>query len=87
MMLLFNVYGHLGYELFPPKMYKHTLGKWLNTSIYHNLHHEKFKGNYGLYFTFWDRLCGTLREDGLKKVEEVHGRERPISNKEFPINI
>ncbi|MFN0176869.1 MAG: sterol desaturase family protein [Saprospiraceae bacterium] len=80
MMLLFNVYGHLGYELFPIKMYKHPLGKWLNTSIYHNLHHEKFTGNYGLYFTFWDRLCGTLREDGLQKVEEVHGRERPISN-------
>ena len=66
-MLVFNVYGHLGYELFPAKLFHHPLGKWLNTAVYHNLHHEKFKGNYGLYFTFWDRWCGTLREDGLNK--------------------
>ena len=76
-MLIFNVYGHLGYELFSLKTYRHPLGKWLNTSVYHNLHHEKFTGNYGLYFTFWDRLCGTLREDSLQKVEAVH-RQRGV---------
>lgn len=73
-MLIFNIYGHLGYELFPKWLYTHPLGKWLNTSVYHNLHHEKFTGNYGLYFTFWDRICGTLREDSIQKVEEVHNR-------------
>lgn len=73
-MLIFNVYGHLGYELFPKKIYAHPLGKWLNTSVYHNLHHEKFHGNYGLYLTFWDRVCGTLRADGQEKIEEVHER-------------
>ena len=71
-MLLFNVYGHLGYELFSKKTYEHPLGKWLNSSVYHNLHHEKFQGNYGLYFTFWDRLCGTLRADSSEKVAQVH---------------
>lgn len=71
-MLLFNIYGHLGYELFSRKIYHHPIGKWLNSSVYHNLHHEKFHGNYGLYFTFWDRFCGTLREDSLQKVEDVH---------------
>jgi Delta7-sterol 5-desaturase len=76
-MLIFNVYGHLGYELFPRKIYEHPLGKWLNTSIYHNLHHEKFHGNYGLYFTIWDRLCGTLRADGAEKVEVVHQGRLP----------
>lgn len=73
-MLIFNVYGHLGYELFPKNFYRHPLGKWFNTSVYHNLHHEKFHGNFGLYFTIWDRLCGTLRTDSLQKVEEVVGR-------------
>jgi sterol desaturase/sphingolipid hydroxylase (fatty acid hydroxylase superfamily) len=76
-MLIFNVYGHLGYELFPKSIYRHPVGKWLNTSVYHNLHHEKFEGNYGLYFTFWDRLCGTLRADSLEKVEAIHERINP----------
>lgn len=74
LMLVFNVYGHLGYELFPKKIYTHPLGRWLNSSVHHNLHHEKFHGNYGLYFTIWDRLCGTLRDDSVEKVEELHGR-------------
>lgn len=74
LMLLFNVYGHLGYELFPKSTYTHPLGRWLNSSVHHNLHHEKFLGNYGLYFTIWDRLCGTLRADSLDKVESLHNR-------------
>jgi sterol desaturase/sphingolipid hydroxylase (fatty acid hydroxylase superfamily) len=74
LMLVFNIYGHLGYELFSKKTYTHPIGRWLNSSVHHNLHHEKFQGNYGLYFTIWDRLCGTLREDSVEKVEEVHGR-------------
>ncbi len=76
LMLLFKVYGHLGYELFSKKTYEHPIGRWLNSSVHHNLHHEKFNGNFGLYFTIWDRLCGTLREDSLEKIEEVHSRER-----------
>jgi len=74
LMLWFNIYGHLGYELFSPKTYTHPIGQWINSSIYHNLHHEKFHGNYGLYFTFWDKFCGTLRSDSAGKVAEVHGR-------------
>lgn len=70
-MLLFNVYGHLGYELFPKSLYEHPLGRWLNSSVYHNLHHEKFRGNYSLYFTIWDRLCGTLRADSVEGVAQV----------------
>ena len=30
---------------------------------WHNQHHQFFDGNYGLYFTFWDRMMGTLRAD------------------------
>lgn len=71
-MMVFNVYGHLGYELFPRSTYRHPLGRWLNSTVYHNLHHEKFTGNYGLYFLFWDRLCGTLRSDSEQRLDELH---------------
>ncbi|HWB63353.1 MAG TPA: sterol desaturase family protein [Chitinophagales bacterium] len=60
---IYNVYGHLGFEILPKEFHKTWFGKWLNTSTAHNLHHHKFNGNYGLYFVIWDRLMGTLRED------------------------
>ena len=62
-MTAYNVYGHLGFELYPKGFNKHWLGRWMNTSVNHNMHHQYFKGNYGLYFTFWDRVMNTLRKD------------------------
>ena len=69
--LVYNVYGHLGFELYPKGFNRHWLGKWINTSTCHNLHHQFFNGNYGLYFTIWDRIMGTLRKDYDKKFDEV----------------
>ena len=61
-MLVYNVYGHLGYELYSTRFRKSRFGRWLNTWLYHNYHHQYIKANYGLYFTFWDRWMGTLEE-------------------------
>jgi len=58
-MTLMNVMGHLGYETFPLGFRKNTIGKWQNTSMNHNIHHQDSHCNYGLYFTFWDRLMHT----------------------------
>lgn len=58
--IIYNVYGHLGYELYPKGFNTHWLGKWINTSVHHNLHHKYFDNSYGLYFTFWDRIMGTM---------------------------
>jgi lathosterol oxidase len=71
LMIVYNVYGHLGYELYPAGFSRHWLGKWINTSVNHNQHHQYFKGNYGLYFTFWDRMMGTIRPDYDQRFEEV----------------
>lgn len=57
-----NIYGHLGYELLPAFIRESRFGKYLNTSTVHNKHHKNVRGNYGLYFTIWDRLMGTLKE-------------------------
>lgn len=54
-----NVYGHLGYELMPRRLHGSWLFRVINTSVYHNLHHSKFNGNYSLYFRHWDRWMGT----------------------------
>ena len=37
------------------------LGGWLITASHHQRHHAEYRCNYGLYFRFWDRLCGTDR--------------------------
>jgi lathosterol oxidase len=50
------------------------VGKWINTSVNHNQHHQFFKGNYGLYFLWWDRWMGTLRKDYDRRFDEVSER-------------
>jgi len=69
--LLINVYGHLGYEI-APKWLRHSfLFEIINTSTHHNLHHSKFKGNYGLYFRIWDRLMKTENPDYVKIYDQI----------------
>lgn len=71
---LINVYGHLGYEI-APKWFRHSfLFQITNTSVHHNLHHEKFKGNYGLYFRVWDRLMKTEHPDYVKRYDLIQER-------------
>jgi sterol desaturase/sphingolipid hydroxylase (fatty acid hydroxylase superfamily) len=74
--IIFNVYAHLGYELFPRGFHKSWLGRWVNTSVAHNLHHHRFHGNYGLYTLIWDRLFGTIRTDYDPSYQEVTERSR-----------
>lgn len=57
--LLNNVNSHLGYELLPAWWVKLPPFKWTSSSTFHNLHHQKFNGNYGLMFRFWDKVLGT----------------------------
>ncbi len=76
-MMLYNVYGHLGWELYPKNFQRTIIGKWINTSVNHNQHHQYFKGNYGLYFLWWDRWMGTIREDYEQKFDELQNRANP----------
>lgn len=69
--IIYNVYGHLGFELYPQGFHKTWIGKYINTSVAHNLHHDKFHGNYGLYFLIWDRIYGTVRNDYDETYEQT----------------
>ena len=53
------------------------LRRILNTPTNHIMHHEKLRGNYGLYFNIWDRLMGTNHEDYEKRFHEVTSRPAP----------
>ena len=58
-MVLRTAMGHSGVELFPARL---TAGGWLGwiiPNVHHDLHHTTVVYNYGLYFTWWDRLMGT----------------------------
>ncbi|WP_342648309.1 sterol desaturase family protein [Mucilaginibacter sp. CSA2-8R] len=68
---IINVYGHLGYEIAPKQLRNSVLFEVLNTSVHHNVHHSKFKGNYGLYFRVWDRLMGTEHPDYVKEYDRI----------------
>ncbi|MEO1014050.1 MAG: sterol desaturase family protein [Pseudomonadota bacterium] len=58
-MTLRNVIGHSGYELFPARRDGRPLFDWMTSVTHHDLHHEGGGWNFGLYFTWWDRLMGT----------------------------
>ena len=58
-MTVMGVTNHMGWEIFPRRLVEGPLGRWLITASHHQRHHEKFLSNFGLYFRFWDRLCGT----------------------------
>jgi lathosterol oxidase len=76
---IINVYGHLGYEI-TPKWFRYTwLFEAFNTSVHHNLHHSKFKGNYGLYFRLWDRVMGTEHPDYVKEYDRLQAQRFGLS--------
>jgi sterol desaturase/sphingolipid hydroxylase (fatty acid hydroxylase superfamily)/uncharacterized protein (DUF2147 family) len=58
-MIIRNAVGHSGYELMPARRDGRPLFDVMTTVTHHDLHHAQAGWNYGLYFTFWDRLMGT----------------------------
>jgi lathosterol oxidase len=60
-MTVMGVTNHMGWEIFPRSLVHSRLGGWLITASHHQRHHAKYLCNFGLYFRFWDRLCGTDR--------------------------
>jgi lathosterol oxidase len=58
-MTVMGVTNHMGWELFPRRLVEGKAGAWLITASHHQRHHRDYRSNYGLYFRFWDRLCGT----------------------------
>jgi len=58
-----NAHGHAAVETMPRGFVRHWLGRHFTTTTHHHMHHETASGNYGLWFTWWDRWCGTEQRD------------------------
>jgi sterol desaturase/sphingolipid hydroxylase (fatty acid hydroxylase superfamily) len=70
--LLNNVLGHLGYEIYPKNWVRLPFLKYKTASTHHNMHHEQFNGNYGLYFTFWDKWMHTEIKDYERRFDALY---------------
>jgi len=70
-MMVMNVIGHLGFEIYSKNFLNSFVGKILNASTHHNLHHSRSKSNYGLYFTFWDKIMGTEDKNYRSTFEKI----------------
>ncbi len=70
-MILLNAIGHSCIEIFPRGWVGNRWLDWNNTVTHHDLHHSHFRHNYGLYFTWWDRLMGTEHPDYRTKFDAV----------------
>lgn len=70
-----NTLGHSGYELFPAGRDGRPLFGVLTTVTHHDLHHERARWNFGLYFTWWDRLMGTEHPQYLARFAAARRRQ------------
>lgn len=58
-MFYINMWGHTNYEFWHKDLLTHPILRFLNTPTHHNLHHHYHHCNFGIYYNFWDKLCGT----------------------------
>jgi Delta7-sterol 5-desaturase len=76
-MTVMGVSNHMGWEMFPKRLVNGRLGNWLITATHHQKHHDDYRGNYGLYFRFWDKACGT--DLGLGRFRNAERRGEPAN--------
>jgi sterol desaturase/sphingolipid hydroxylase (fatty acid hydroxylase superfamily) len=58
---IMGVTNHMGWEMFPKSWVEGWFGRHIISASHHEAHHRHYNCNYGLYFRFWDKLCGTDR--------------------------
>lgn len=68
-MIIKNALGHCGYEVMPRHWARLPVLGWLTTVTHHDMHHERGSGNFGFYFTWWDRWMGTEHPDYLDRLD------------------
>ncbi|MEM9320894.1 MAG: sterol desaturase family protein [Pseudomonadota bacterium] len=59
--------GHSGFEYFADRSTRFPSPMVCVT--FHDQHHSQFRYNYANFFSFWDRVCGTLHPDYDERVK------------------
>jgi sterol desaturase/sphingolipid hydroxylase (fatty acid hydroxylase superfamily) len=76
-MIARNVMNHAGVEFHPAIFAPGRALGWLTTTTHHDLHHQTGRWNFGLYFTWWDRLMGTEHPEYARRFHEARKRRLP----------
>jgi sterol desaturase/sphingolipid hydroxylase (fatty acid hydroxylase superfamily) len=63
-----SVINHLDIDIYP-KNPNNLLTKWVIGATHHSHHHKYFKYNFGLYFTFWDKISRTEKEATVSTIK------------------
>ncbi len=84
-MIFRNAIGHCGYELFPRNTIKSPWLRFNTTVTHHDMHHEKANGNYGFYFTWWDKWMGTEHADYEARFIAATESKRKLEKKLIPM--
>jgi len=84
--------GHVGFEILPKGFTKNKWWNWNTAITHHNMHHQYFHSNYGLYFTWWDKLMKTEHKDYHEAFDEVKSRPKACElkstkRKSIPISV
>ena len=77
-MIFKNATSHSGYELYPRTWARLPVLGWLTTVTHHDMHHERGSGNFGFYFTWWDRAMGTEHPDYLQRIDDQIEQTRAL---------
>ncbi|SDJ69657.1 sterol desaturase family protein [Microbulbifer yueqingensis] len=77
-MIFRNAMLHAGYEFHPRGWVDGPLD-FMTTTTHHDLHHQQFRGNYGFYFTWWDRWMGTEFNNYKEEFRRAAGAGTPVA--------
>ncbi|MFN2100490.1 sterol desaturase family protein [Altererythrobacter sp. MF3-039] len=83
-MIIRNAIGHSGVEIHPAGWVDTPWLDWLTTTTHHDLHHSEGRHNFGLYFTWWDRMMGT---EHPRYKEEFRRVAKPIQIARRPAEV
>jgi sterol desaturase/sphingolipid hydroxylase (fatty acid hydroxylase superfamily) len=64
-----GMFGHCGFEYFASSTARYPSPMLCTT--FHDQHHSSFRYNYGNYFSFWDRMLGTVSPDYDQRVKKT----------------
>ncbi len=79
-MTVSSVINHLDIEIYPEAFQKSAVGKEFIGATHHHYHHKEFLTNYGLYFTFWDRIMGTESVQMQKEMVKVESASKTANS-------